>query len=424
MRPTWWTHADDPWSRPRPDRAGVLKDLRLATALAVLGLVLGFSSRASGYTVFDDSAAPWVQTLLVLATAFPLALRRVAPVPVGLWVSLMLPVWQLLHVSEMVSINIYVFIAFQAIGAWTNNRRLAHATRLLIVAVMAVYLVSTMLFTSLSGLPGNGYGPLNAATAYAIYEFTLNLVYFLAAYYFGETSWLTAKQEDSLRRRTEELNEERERSAHTAVLGERVRIARELHDVIAHSVTVIGVQAAAARRSLGEDPEVTATALTSVEDTARDTVDELRGMLGVLRSDDETEPNSPAPGLRDLEELATLARDSGLEATVTVVGDEAPVGDAVAVSLYRVAQEAVTNTLKHAGAGRVDVRLRYRPGSVELEVVDDGVGPAQAGPSAGTRLGHIGMRERMALHGGDVEAGPRIGRAGYRVLARVPVKPR
>ncbi len=201
------------------------------------------------------------------------------------------------------------------------------------------------------------------------------------------------------------------------MFGERVRIARELHDVVAHHVSVMGIQASAARRAMDRDAGKARTALAAVEDSARTAVTELRRMLGALRaSDPVAEAPSAAAGIERIEELLTRVREAGLTAEYAVFGDPVPVPDSVSQAAYRIVQEAVTNTLKHAHATTVDVRIRYLEQELEIDVADDGRG---AGATTGG-MGLIGMRERVAVHDGSIEAGPRPD-GGFRVRVRLPI---
>jgi signal transduction histidine kinase len=210
------------------------------------------------------------------------------------------------------------------------------------------------------------------------------------------------------------LEEERARAA---VAGERARIARELHDVIAHSVSVMTVQAGAARLLLDGDPHRAAEPLLAVEETDRQALAEMRRLLGVLR-DDAGEPELvPQAGLKDLPMLATTIREAGLEVAMTVEGPQRPLPAGVELAAYRILQEALTNTLKHARAARAQVTVRYEPGCVLLEVRDDGRMP----PGDGQGHGLLRMRERAALYGGELDAGP-TPNGGFAVRARLPVE--
>jgi signal transduction histidine kinase len=195
---------------------------------------------------------------------------------------------------------------------------------------------------------------------------------------------------------------------------ERGRIARELHDVVAHNVSMMVVQAGAAERVLaGEQPHVR-DALEAIAHTGRQTVDEMRTLLGVLRA---AAPLAPQPGLADLEQLVDGVREAGLPVTLRIEGDPRPLPQAADLSAYRIVQEALTNALKHAGPARADVVVRFEAGAVTLEVRDTGTGAGQGG---GTGHGLVGMRERVAMFGGELEALPAPG-GGFAVRARLPV---
>jgi signal transduction histidine kinase len=224
-----------------------------------------------------------------------------------------------------------------------------------------------------------------------------------------------------LRERTIELEHEREERARLAVLEERSRMARELHDVIAHSVSVIVVQAAAERRALPPGAESTGAALDQIERTGREALVELRRLLGVLRrSDDGAPARAPQPGLAVLDELVAQVRDAGLAVEVRVEGSPAELPAGVDLSAYRIVQEALTNTLKHADAHRAEVVLRFGAGELELDVRDDGRG-VNGGPAIpGGGHGLAGMRERAQLYGGELAAGRRLDSPGFEVRARIP----
>lgn len=206
-----------------------------------------------------------------------------------------------------------------------------------------------------------------------------------------------------------------EQSARRAVFDERVRIARELHDVVAHHVSLMGVQAGAARMVIGADDEQAARALAAIEESSRHAVTELRHMLGALRSDGAPESATPQPGLDQVPDLVEKAGRSSL----AVEGERRPVPRTVDVSAYRVVQEALTNSIKHSGGATTQVRLRYQPATLEIEVLDNGTTTPKLMTGIGGH-GLIGMRERVALHGGELHAGPRPG-GGFGVHAVFPL---
>lgn len=201
---------------------------------------------------------------------------------------------------------------------------------------------------------------------------------------------------------------------------ERARIARELHDVIAHSVSVMVVQAGAARTLLTEDAESARNALLAVERSGRQALEEMRRLLGMLRQDQLEAELLPQPGLAAVHDLVERVRATGLDVELKIDGPASPLPPGVDLSAYRILQEALTNTVKHAQASAARVQLAYRANRVEVEVEDDGTGGAAA---RGDGHGHglIGMRERVDLYGGAFEAGPRDG-GGFRVRASLPLE--
>ncbi|MGH2775485.1 MAG: sensor histidine kinase, partial [Actinomycetota bacterium] len=206
----------------------------------------------------------------------------------------------------------------------------------------------------------------------------------------------------------------REEEARQAVARERARIARELHDVIAHSVGLITVQAGAANLVFDENPEAALSSLSSIERTGRLALGELRRLLGVLRTDDQGEDLRPQPSLDRLDELVAEVEEAGVEVTVTVEGDLQDLPSALGLSAYRVLQEGLTNVLKHAGRwARAEVVVRRTRDQLILEVADDGRGaPSEMSKVVGGN-GLIGMRERVALFGGRMTSGARRGGGFY-----------
>ncbi len=407
----------------------------LAGSLA-LGMATTVTLYGASGAYDDDQAAWWVSALMVLANTAPIAFRRRYPMSVLVVVALAFVGTQLLHVPELFVVNFTLFIALYTVGAWCSDRVRAEAVRWVVIGGMFAWLFLAIVFrwSMPTALPNDGDALIPPYIAYSLLNVLINVVYFGAAWYAGNRAWSAAVARHELDLRTAELTAERERSAAQAITLERVRIARELHDVVAHHVALMGVQAGAARRVLGRDPEQAAASLSVVEDSARTAVEELRRMLGTLRSHDASDgPGEDtdrggartavgaAPsteGIGRIAEVVEAARTAGHPADWSVVGEERPVPPTVAAVAFRVAQEAVTNVLKHAGHGaRTDVRLRYLADAVEVEVTDDGRGGTHDGTGSG--LGHVGMRERVAAVGGTVEIGPRA-RGGYLVRAWLP----
>jgi signal transduction histidine kinase len=214
------------------------------------------------------------------------------------------------------------------------------------------------------------------------------------------------------------IRRDRELAAQTAVAEERVRIARELHDVVAHSMSVMVVQAGAARAVASRDPAALDEALGNVEAAGRAGLAEMRRLLGVLRQDGEEPALSPQPGLANLDDLLARTRAAGLPVEAIIEGTPRPLPAGVDLSAFRIVQESLTNALRHAGDAHARVLLRYLDDVVEIEVADDGLGPVTGDDGRGHH-GLAGMRERAGLCGGTVVAGPREG-GGFVVRALLP----
>jgi signal transduction histidine kinase len=226
-----------------------------------------------------------------------------------------------------------------------------------------------------------------------------------------------------LEEKADRLEREQERQARLAVAEERARIAREMHDVVAHNVSVMVVQASAARRILDRDVDLAREAITSVEHTGREALAEIRRMFDVLGDKDEDPALFPQPSMEQLDALLDRARAAGLEVDLEIEGDRRRVQSSVDLSAFRIVQEALNNTLKHSGGARARVKLRYGEREMEVDVTDDGrrVGlPVRNGADTGQGL--VGMRERVAMLGGELEAGFRP-EGGFEVHAKLPIQP-
>ncbi|MFB2557238.1 sensor histidine kinase [Herbiconiux liangxiaofengii] len=440
------TSASDDWRRPRPGAAGYRRD---AVAAAVLVLATWLSwvlfSRAS----IEASHAPWWgAAIFSVLVAAPLAFRRRWPELVVVVVAVVFVVGQYSGVYEQLFNNICLFVALYTLGAWGRNRLLATWLRAVITGGMLLWLAGVIVFQALNPALSPAYsrdGVLSQFMAIGLISLVTNLLYFGGAWVFGNAAWASARQRESLQQRTLELEQEREVSSRQAVELERSRIARELHDVVAHHVSVMGLQAGAARRVLERDQARPAAdpraleALSVIEQNAREAVDELQRMLGALRErGDAPSTTASTRGVAQLAELVEEANAAGLPVTFSVVGAERRVPAAMGLTVYRIAQESLTNVRKHAGPrATADVRVRYLADAVEIEVSDTGAGAGSSGASApgaadsgrvaaaapgGSRLGQIGMRERVAAAGGELELGPKP-RGGYRVRARLPLAP-
>jgi signal transduction histidine kinase len=272
-----------------------------------------------------------------------------------------------------------------------------------------------------------GWAALMAATATFDYrsgngpaDFFWTLLIFTLAWFFGVALGTRTEQARELHERFIAAERARVEAAAAAAGEERARIARELHDVVAHSVSVMVVQASGVRRLLQENQTREREALLSVEQIGRQALSEMRRMLGVMSAGEVQPPAlAPQPGLEHLDRLIEEIEEAGLPVTLRVEGDRAPLSPGVDLSAYRIVQEGLTNALKHAKGAHADVTVRYEGDAVWLEIADDGPG------MNGDNMGHglVGMRERVALYGGTLEAGPRA-EGGFALRARLPVEAR
>jgi signal transduction histidine kinase len=256
----------------------------------------------------------------------------------------------------------------------------------------------------------------------SIGEFLSN--YSLIAVVYVGMPWLAGRalrsrrlRAEALEDRAEALQRESEERARAAVAEERLRIARELHDVVGHSLGVIVVQAGAERATLAAEQEATRDTLVTIEQTGREALSEMRRLLDLMRRDDEEVALAPQPSLAHLEALVEKVRAAGLPVELSLEGEEVPLPAGVDLSAYRIVQEALTNALKHAGPARARVTVRYADDGLELEIVDSGPGAAKAADGGGHGL--VGMGERVALYGGTLRTGTRPG-GGYAVSVRLP----
>ncbi|KZX20977.1 sensor histidine kinase [Rathayibacter tanaceti] len=414
------------WTRRAPRRLGYVQDTIGAGMLLVATLASVALYTSAG---FPDAAHPIVSAHWAVLMTLPLALRRRFPATVALGISAVYTLGLVLQVPESLFNQICLFLALYTVGAWGRDRRAALVVRVVIAIALLGWLMVSLVTGDWLGraVPSHdSAGLLSPYVAESALAVVSNLLYFGSAYVFGEASWQSARQLEALEARTAELDDERERSSRQAVSSERLRIARELHDVVAHHVSVMGVQAGAARRVLARDPEKAAASLSAIERDARSAIEELHRILIALRAEDAA-PNpltdsASTRGVAQLEELVAASDGSGLPTAFRTLGTPRAIPATVGLSLYRIAQESLTNVRKHAGPGaHAEVRLRYSPDAVELEIADDGGSGPHPGTPASCGLGHTGMTERAAAVGGTIEMGPRGG--GYLVHARVPLSP-
>lgn len=243
----------------------------------------------------------------------------------------------------------------------------------------------------------------------------------VVVFLIGAGAWAVGRALAERQRHADELTRqaaEQQRRHEAAALAERTRIAGDLHDVIAHSVSVMTIQAGAARMLLDEDLPRARAALAAVEETGHQALAEMRRLLGILRADDEPPDRDPQPGMAQLDALVDQVRRAGLRVDLTRDGSEQALPAGVDLAAYRVVQEALTNVLKHGGAGRATIEIRHDDGMLAIEVCDDGRSRPRADTTDG--YGLIGMRQRVELYGGKLSAAPRTD-GGFRVAASIPL---
>lgn len=446
-----------PWARPHADREALRFDVLLAGVLALAATTTSLLYARSG--VYSEPAPVWVWIVGLGLITLPLAVRRLWPVPVALAAAAGFFICGQFAVPELLVTNIGLFIALYTVGAWEPRRGLAFWARFGISLAMVLWLIVSLIIASsdTDSMPGiSRSGLFSAFATYAVIQIITNLMYFGGAFFFGNKSWQSARLRAQLEAQGRELELERRTSAEQAVALDRIAIARELHDVVAHHVSVMSIQAAAARRLLAQhggaqlrsidasEPAAreaalvrAESALAIVEASAEQAITELRGLVGTLRAPDPSDAATTI-GITQLPALVSASTSSGVPATLIVAGTPRPVPMLIDVALYRTAQEALTNVRKHAGgSAEATVRLRFEADAVELEVGDTGVaqrlgsgapradrsgGPGASGAATGSGLGLRGMRERVGAVGGTVEARRREG-GGFLVRARVPLNP-
>ncbi|WP_247628173.1 sensor histidine kinase [Microbacterium croceum] len=409
-----------PFTRTPTDRDR-RNDVLLAAVLFV-GAVISAALSSIAQIYGDEQAPLWTALIYAVVVTTPLVYRRRWPGIVAAVTSTAYFVAVTVKVPELYVGNIAMFIGLYSVGAWMNDRRRAMIVRTAIIIGMFAWLLITMYYEAINQAEEADVvaGAFSPYIAFMMLQILLNALYFGGAYYFGERAWASAAERTVLEQRTIELEREREVTAAQAVALDRVRIARELHDVVAHHVSVMGVQAGAARLVIDRDAAESKRILTGIESSARDAISELRQLLETLRTPggDTAEPASTLT-LDDIAELTASSTEAGLPTEYTVIGEPVPVPSVVAVNLYRIAQESLTNARRHAGVGATaDVRVRYDHDGVEVEIVNTGRTVGQLRPG----LGQLGMRERAIASGGTIEVSPRP-HGGLRVRARVPLSP-
>lgn len=376
------------WIPPRPPWA----DVALAAVLGVSAVLEALTSTDVPLTAMEMAAA--------VAIVAPVAWRRVQPLGVVAVVLLAVAATSAsTHSFESGYAFFTMIVACYSMGAHARPRDMAVGAAMVATFVMVGFAVD----------PGRGGAG----------DFLFVGVLFGGAWILGHLIRRRGDEARLLRAQAAESERRRAEDAQRAVRAERARIARELHDVIAHSLSVMVVQTGVVRRRLRHDRPADSELLDEVEQTGRGAIGELRRLLGILRAEGEELSLDPQPGLDRLPPLLEQMRETGLAVGMTVEGHPVQLPPGMDLAAYRIVQEALTNTLRHAGSGaRAEVAIRWNGAAVELEVQDDGAGAAPLGH--GTGHGLIGMRERAVLYEGTLDAGPRQG-GGFRVHAVLPL---
>lgn len=447
---------EDPWERPGRLTPADLVTGGITAVISGLALELYRSAGALQHATTPS----WAQWLAVLCGAALLVGRRRWPLTVATLAAAHMFVVGVTMPAVMgqVTMQLVYFLAFCSAVAWARNRR----EMVIVFGLLMVFMTGWLAwqFALGSGIDEarqtlgedaeRSFGPVPPVTALVLLTALVNLLYFGGAAVLGQLLWRTARQSARLADQADQIADQAEQLRRRAVIGERLRIARELHDVVAHHVSVIGIQAGAARRVLDRangTPDSTGTptgrnqaiggartALTAIEQSSREAVSQMRGLLGTLRADEADGGDRPGaeriadPGLEQLPELVAAHRRPGFEVRLDVVespaGATQQVAGPLAHTLCRTVQEALTNVERHSTASRATVVLRVDApaGFAEVEVTDDGRPRDGAGGTgtSGSGLGQLGIRERAATLRGQVEIGPRV-TGGYRVRVRLPL---
>lgn len=382
-------------------------------ALAVVMFVLALGVNDVGYETgpiypWADLPRYWVAVAALALAMLPVAFRRRYPLTALFAGVSGLVATRLLHVPEYQLSSIALFFYLYSAGRWGNEDRRDIArlvASLAVLVVLGIGLDEERQFLTL------GFVSTRSYVLASIVGVLINLVFIIAPWVLGNVVRSRADREADLAAANRELVESRAAAERQAVTAERVRIARELHDVVAHHVSVMGVQAGAARRLVGTAPETASDALADIEESSRQAVAELHRLLGFLRSPNGDAPTSgvvetPAPGLDQLESLRRQTAAAGLAVSLSVIGDRpASVPASIDLSAYRIVQEGLTNALRHSGQQEAEVVVDYRPTSVRVRVSNACSGDGSTAPASGGN-GLVGMKERVALHGGRLRFGP------------------
>lgn len=379
----------------------LLVDGAIAVGLTLLSIITVFGGAAD-----IGAVGGGVGFLFLLLETAPLAVRRVWPVPV--WVVTLAATVGHFLVSTGSPSTIRATLG-ALIALFTLSER--YERRQSVWALVVTFTLVAGIIVYRTGFPAGLGGLVQISVAVAV------------PWILGTWSRERRFFAELAEARAVAAEQRRDEEARRAVIEERERIARELHDVVAHNLSVIVVQAGAGVRAFPHQPERSLETLEAIESTAREALGEMRRMLSLLGPADGTSDMAPLPGLANLDALVDRVRAAGLEVAVTIAGDRHAINPAVDLSAYRIIQEALTNTLRHSGAKAARVEIGYTLAAIEIEVLDDGSATERTRASieaAHDGRGLLGMRERVNLFGGDFHAGARP-EGGFRVAARIPL---
>jgi signal transduction histidine kinase len=377
-----------------------LAKLLWVDALITLGMGITLKIAAHAPDPNGANGPVWVDILITLGFYVPLYFRRRYPMAAPLASVVVVGATSFADAGFLDN-NFAAFITALGIAAWFGLRPDVRQGIAGWAALQATSIVTTY----------------NDPHTNSIGDYFWSAITFSIAWIVGFALGGKLRTTDVARRLAEQAEQEREEQARLAVAEERARIARELHDVVGHSVSVMTVQASAVRRLLEPDQDKVREALTVVEQTGRDALSEMRRMVGVLRRYEDAPELEPQPSLEHLERLVAHTREAGLPVDLRIEGKPTHLPAGIDLTAYRIVQEALTNAVKHARADRAEVVVRYANGTVELTISDDGRG---GGDGGGSGHGLVGMRERVSVYGGELEAGPQPG-GGFRLRATLPV---
>jgi signal transduction histidine kinase len=395
-------------------RQRVASDLGVALLMTVLTVAGAYGE--SHPTQLSDQivnshrtpVAPWPALLLVALAGVVLAWRRQRPVPMlGISLGAILVYTALGYVNGAAILS--PMVALVAVAATARSPEIPWSARTTRRAVLLAAVVLVMLMGVTAAF--NPFGPFGGS-------FVVIPGLVAAALLGGLAIANRRAYVEAMRQRAEFAERTREDEARRQVDAERLRIARELHDVVAHTMSTINVQAGVAAHVNTDLPESVAAALAAIRDASKNGLRELRTILAVLRQVDEPEPISPTPDLSRLETVVATARSTGLPTELTVCGQRRRLPASVELAAYRIVQESLTNVIRHAGPATVEVRLDFGADQLGIDVIDTGTGLRHATDLAGHGL--TGMRERALGVGGTLEAGPRP-EGGFRIRARLPL---